>query len=219
MMSIFTIVANGNAAAPATILDYYRLLDRSQLSGDKFVFYNDKGSWQAKSPATDEKLNPVVDIPGGYIQVSDPGTGGGTYVQETALFITRSGAAYLGVNEKSFNGAYFERRIRFYRHEKGKLVVADSVLPVIEAGVFFKSGFDAATAAKKVQIEYTLPRKGTTVVAAADLMLLEREAAGDDYPGDVKQRSAEALRNIRYRKIELRWDADKGRFSIGRKIP
>ncbi len=207
------------SAEQKTIMDYYRLLDQSRLSGSKFTFYRDKGAWQVKSPATDAELSPVVDLPGGYIQVSDPGTGGGTYTQETALFITRSGAAFLGVNEITFNGAYFDRAIHFYRYDGRKLVPDDSVLPAVGARLFFKGGFNVSPVEKKIKIEYSLPRKGTTVTAAIDTMMLERAASSGEYPPAEEKQSREALRYIIYKKIELTWDMEKGRFNIGKKIP
>ncbi len=210
--------AAGLQAEQKTIVDYYRLLDQSRLSGSKFVFYRDRGAWRTKSPVTDVELSPVVDIPGGYLQVSDPGTGGGTYIQETALFITRSGAAYLGVNETTFNGAYFERAIRFYRYDGVKLVPDDAVLPAVEPRLFFKSGYNVSPVLKKVQVGYALPRKGTTVTASLDTTMLERAAESGDYPPAEAELSREALKNVTYGKIELNWDMVKGRFFIGRKI-
>ncbi len=205
------------SAEQKTIIDYYRLLDQSRLSGSKFTFYRDKGGWRVKSPITDTALKPVVDVPGGYIQVSDPGTGGGTYTQEAALFITRSGAAYLGVNETTFNGAYFERAIHFYRYDGRKLVPDDSVLPAVEARLFFKRGYNVSPVVSKVRIEYSLPRKGTTVTVAIDTMMLERAVRSGDFPPEEAKQSQEALNSIIYGKIELNWDITKGKFTIGRK--
>ncbi len=209
----------GLPAQEKSIIDYYRMLDRSRLTGGKFSFYQEKKKWRVKSPVTGAELQPVVDVPGGYILVSDPGTGGGTYTQEIALFLTKAGAAFLGVNETTFNGAYFERAIHFYRHDGKKLVPADSVLPALEARLYFKEGYDASAAANKVRIGYSLPRKGTTVTAAIDTMLLERAATSGDFPPAEERQSREALKNIRYTTIELNWDMGKGRFTIGRKIP
>ncbi|HOT46258.1 MAG TPA: hypothetical protein PLM53_02175 [Spirochaetota bacterium] len=210
--------ATGLSADQKTILDYYRLLDQSKLSGGKFTFYRDKGAWRVKSPITEAELKPVVDIPGGYLSVSDPGTGGGTYTQETALFLTRSGAAYLGVNETTFNGAYFERAIRFYRHDGKRLVPDDSVLPAVEARLFFKDGYNLSPVAAKVRMGYSLPRKGTTVIVFIDTMLLERAAQSGEFPPKEAKQSRDALNNITHSKIELKWDTEKGRFVIGRTI-
>lgn len=210
--------ATGLSAEQNTILDYYRLLDQSKLSGGKFTFYRDKGAWRVKSPITEAELKPVVDIPGGYLSVSDPGTGGGTYTREIALFITRSGAAYLGVNETNFNGVGFERAIRFYRYAGGRVVPDNAVFPAVGPRLFFRKGYNVSPVLEKIQVEYELPRKGTTVVASIDTTMLQRAAGSGEYPPAEAKQSQEALNNIIYGKIELNWDMDKGRFVIGRKI-
>ena len=214
------IAAPGNTlrARDKTVLDYYGMLKPEYLHNLKFSFYRRDGAWKARSPMTEEEIEPVIDIKNGYLSVTDPGTGGGTYFQEAALFTARNGTIVIGVNKRLFNGVGFEYDIRFYRFTGKEFTPDDTVLSPPPASLFFEPGADISAVAKLVLIGYELPRRGTTVRARIDLIHVDRLNSSEDIPPDKKKLYAAVLRKKVYDTVEYDWDPNSGGFIIGKKI-
>lgn len=201
-----------------SVLDYYTMLSPEYLNGFKFDFFRKNTAWKARSPATQEEIDPVIDIKNGFISIADPGTGGGTFFQEVALFTARNGAIVIGVTKKLFDGVGFEYDIRFYRLTGNKFVPDDTVLSAPSASMYFTPGTDASIIRKFTMTGYELPRQGTTVRVTIDLIHLGRMNSSEDISDSDRKKYANVLRNRIYDAIEFNWDLKKGRFTMGKKI-
>ena len=206
------------AAEKKSVLDYYRLLMPEMLDGTQFEFTKSGSAWKTISPVTEAGLECTVDLKNGYIEVSDPGTGGGTITQEIALFTNKMRESFMGVNITTFDGIGVSNRCRFYRWT-GEGWAAARVLPDIPLGQFFKPDFDVSSVKGSVSLLYALPRKGTTMIAKLDVSRLRMMMSEDMGFGPEDQKKAkQALENVAFNSIELNWDQDRGLFIAGKKL-
>lgn len=217
-----TVPARGQkGAVPSTIIDFYNL-----LPGKKFELEQKRGKWITKSCA-DYDIEPLVDLRNGYLSIEDPGTGGGTIVQEAALFLTSDRRFFLGVSLTEFDGIGARCGISIFEYrDKAMKDVTASVLPDIDLDAFMPPGYDMAALKKKatwvdsIQFGYTLPRHGTTVKVSMVLTTVSSRlniAKSQEEPVDMKT-FEEFQNSIRFEAVELNWNMKKGKFEIGRKI-
>ncbi len=215
---VLVLVGISAAAEKKSVLDYYRLLMPEMLDGTRFEFTKKGSAWKTTSPVTEADLDCTVDLKNGYIEVSDPGTGGGTLTQEIALFVNKMRESFIGVNITTFDGIGVSNRCRFYRWT-GEGWAPARVLPDIPLAQFFKPGFDISTVKGVVALSYILPRKGTTVTAKLDVSRLQMMMSENMGFGPEDQKKAEkALANVEYNSIELNWNMDQGVFIAGKKL-
>ena len=188
------------------------------LDGTRFEFTKKGNAWKTISPVTEAELDCTVDLKNGYIEVSDPGTGGGTLIQEMAIFINKMRESFMGVNITTFDGIGVSSRCRFYRWT-GEGWAAARVLPDIPLAQFFKPGFDLSSVKGSVSLLYALPRKGTTVIAKLDVSRLQMMMSENMGFGPEDQKKAkQALENVAFNSVELNWNMDRSVFIAGKKL-
>jgi hypothetical protein len=187
------------------------------LDDMQFVFTKKGNSWKTTSPITDVELECTVDLANGYLEVTDQGTGGGSLIQEVALFISGKGESFIGVSITTFDGARCISSCNFYRWN-GKGWYDATVLPYLPLNQFFKPGFDLSAVKDRVSLSYKLPRNGTTVIAKLDVSGLQMAESGfmGAVPDEI-QNAKRALSNIVYKSVELLWNMDEGVFTVGKK--
>ena len=64
-----------------------------------------KGKWQTRNPYISNDpfyFDIIVDIKNGYMQISDPGTGGGSQNYTFTLFYAKKKRIFLGIQYESF---------------------------------------------------------------------------------------------------------------------
>jgi len=206
------------AGKAKSVLDYYRLLMPEMLDGTRFEFTKKGTAWKTTSPITEAELDCTVDLKNGYMEVSDPGTGGGTLTQEMALFINKMRESFMGVNITTFDGIGVSNRCRFYRWTGGGWAVA-RVLPDIPLVQFFKPGFDFSSVKGSVSLLYALPRKGTTVIAKLDVSRLRMMMSDNMGFGPEDQKKAkQAMEHVAFNSVELNWDMDRSVFIVGKML-
>ncbi|MBN1531112.1 MAG: hypothetical protein JXA20_00480 [Spirochaetes bacterium] len=224
-MLLTGICAGIAAAQGGSILDYYRALPGELFAGPSGTGYRytidfTKGKYVTKSDAGYE-IHPVVDLRNGYISITDNGTGGGSILQEIALFIDRRRRHYLAVNLSSHDGITMEARFDIYRVDSGGFVkVTDSVLPKVALARFLKTPEDYPTLRKYFSgrpfysVIYTLPRIGTTVKATLAYDQVQMHLAQPDDRGELTAQCRRFIANIKTGSLNLAWDMDRGRFTI-----
>jgi hypothetical protein len=199
-------------AATKSVVEYYNDIPASFFNDSKYELKASGKKWVTASTA-DAELEPVVDIPNGYIRIEDPGTGGGTRIDEIALFVSKAGAVVIGINHADIDGVTGTSSSLLFVAKEGNrwIDVTKKVMPQLTSAAFFNPGFDPGD---KVTIQswYELPRKGTTVIWNLDAAGIEARIG---YEQNVAENRA-ALANIKAKKIELRYDAKTGTFSVGR---
>lgn len=208
-VSVFCASLCAVQAAPKSVIEYYNDIPASFFSDAKYELKQSGKKWVTPSVA-DTELEPLVDIPNGYICIEDPGTGGGTRIDEVALFVLKSGAVLIGINRKDIDGVVgTSSSLIFVSKEDGKWAdVTKKVLPKTGLSSFFKPGF---VPSDKVTILswFELPRKGTTVVWNLDTTGIEARIG---YEQNVAENRA-VLAAVKTKKIEFLYDVKTGTFS------
>ena len=209
---VFAASVCAASAAPASVIDCYNEIPSSFFNDAKYELKQSGKKWLTASTA-DAEIEALVDIPNGYIRIEDPGTGGGTRVDEVALFISKSGAVIIGINRKDIDGVTgTSSSLVFVSKEGGKWTdVTKKVLPQLTIAAFFRSGFDPGG---KVTVLswYELPRRGTTVLWNLDTAGIESRIG---YEQNVEEYKA-VLANIKTKKIEFLYDMKTGTFTAGK---
>lgn len=207
------------AAGAQTILDCYQSVPERILDHARYSLQLEKGRWTTRS-AAGYALEPLVDIDSSYLRIADPGTGGGSLVQELALFRTGRGGPILGVNLTRFDGVGSECRLAFYDPGGGLWRdVTRQVLPTVDLSLFLADTYDANRikpdrGVPGIALLYLLPRTGTTLRVRIELDRLILTSAG---PQD--RAVAEIVNSIKYGEVQLPWDEAGGRFTVGDRTP
>ena len=134
------------------------------------------GSWRIGN--TDGPITlTVADIPNGYIEFIDPGTGGGSTAVSAALFMAGNREPMLAVVEAgSTTGTCPDPTyvLKIFHMEMGRMDQIRKILPELPVSLFLKKGYDPKKSAPNVlpdrhyRIGYKLPRKGTTMEVFLD---------------------------------------------------
>ena len=129
-----------------TIVDYYVLLRKAAI----FVPDNDGG---------------MFDVPNGYFEYSDDGTGAGEATSQIALFKTNEGKDLLAINGYYMDpGGSFTttsgRPPRFYLYENKTFTEQTSVFPDVNLNLFFDRDTGSV---EEVPFYYILPQQGTSI--------------------------------------------------------
>ncbi len=96
------ILPYGGASKPAasyagkSILDYYNLIPKKLLVGQKYQIQLKANIFVSRSRANYE-IKPLVDVQNGHLRIIDKGTGGGSVTHELSFVQTNDGNNIIGV--------------------------------------------------------------------------------------------------------------------------
>lgn len=171
------------------------------------------GKWTCLSPSTQEPLEGVVvDTKNGFIEIVDPGTGGGDWTFRVVLFRMADGNPLLGITHTFFDGATLRHEYYFLKPEDSRqLDWTKQVIKQVSAFDFLPpdNAEESAIVEKLLPVSLELPRYGTMVKARVYTGLKDIYCRGDenefsDYCGLFGQ--------VRRTEIAFKWDKEKGRF-------
>jgi hypothetical protein len=154
----------------------------------------------------------VVDVKNGYIEFTDPGTGGGDLTYQFVLFRMADGAPVIGITKTFFDGAGIDQTYYFLRPEDPKQIDwTDYTLPEIDGFSFLRddSAEEERIVRKLLPVTIELPRVGTTAKAKVFTGLKDIYCRGDqneysDY--------CVLFDQLQRTEIALRWNKEMGRF-------
>jgi hypothetical protein len=198
-------------AATKDVLHYYRSLPSPWSIGHPLKQQN--GKWMTQSNFTEEPFEvAVVDVKNGYIEFTDPGTGGGDLTYQFVLFRMADGAPVIGITKTFFDGAGIDQTYYFLRPEDPKQIDwTDYTLPEIDGFSFLRddSAEEERIVRKLLPVTIELPRVGTTAKAKVFTGLKDIYCRGDqneysDY--------CVLFDQLQRTEIALRWNKEMGRF-------
>jgi len=219
----FVLTAAAAASEPSakrTVIDYYNL---TRGEGEPKIVQKN-GSWRIET-SNDSLALSIVDIPNGYLEFVDSGTGGGSTTITAALFLTRAGEPMLALLEAvSTTGTCPEPifALKIFHMEMGRMSQIRKVLPELPLNLFLNKGYDPKKNAPNVlpdqsyRIGYRLPRKGTTmeVFLETSSIACGMAMAGSDMPKKEREEREGFLRNVRKEPVSLMWNKDTGLFDL-----
>ncbi len=193
------------------VLYYYRAL-KQPYAPPGYALKETNGRWHSASPDTGEALDATVDLKNGFIEIVDPGTGGGDWTYRVVLFRMANGEPVLGITHTFFDGAGLLHTYYFIRPEDPKQL--DWTKYTIRA----VSGFDflpldnaeeESIVKKLLPVSLELPRYGTSIKAVVYTGLKDIYCRGDeneyaDYCGLFQQ--------VRRREVTFKWNKETGKF-------
>jgi hypothetical protein len=202
------------------------------LSGGKWVFKNPPKHWN--------KVMITIDVKNGYLDAmydDDPPGAQGRNIRVTcAVFTKTDKSVFFAINTKKTQ-MLPEPDLKIYSlNDGGWRDVTKQVVPKISYRMFLDEKYSQGklSALKENEstagtiIDYVLPRFGTTVNAVIiadyidDIFIREGRGGGQK---ELKNENAIASalddirRNLKYGKIELKWNTRTGKFGIGNKAP
>ncbi len=170
-MGKWLLLIIGLAVAPPafaqSVVDHYRSLMAQVRDPYAYTLTQTAGSWRARAAERTSIVAVVVDIPNGFVQINDEGTGGGNLVTEVALFKPTTGGPILAVSQRFYSGVDpWGGKARFYRQAGGRWEILPAVaLPALTPAIFVSGRIAQATADDDSlsPVIVHLPRVGTTV--------------------------------------------------------
>lgn len=199
------------AAAAKDVLHYYRSLPSPFSIGHPLTEQN--GKWMTQSNFTEEPFEvAMVDVKNGYIEFTDPGTGGGDLTYQFVLFRMADGAPVIGITKTFFDGAGIDQTYYFLRPEDPKqLDWTGYTLPEIDGFSFLRddSAEEERIVRKLLPVTIELPRVGTTARAKVFTGLKDIYCRGDqneysDY--------CVLFDQLHRTEIALKWNKEMGKF-------
>ncbi|GEM_PF-2497181 len=209
-----------------TVVDLYHLLPGS-IIGSRYRLALREGAWFAEDEDGCSR-SAIVDIPNGYIKISDEGTGGGYLSnQEIALFVDARGERMVAVNISGCE-TDIEPHLCSYRGlELFRLVnnrwerITARVLPEITLKRFFDKGYDPENVnelkglireikGKNGLLRYVLPRYGTDLRVAINLSPFRHHLK--HATGAIHESLKGMITKIAREEIILRWNRERGAF-------
>ncbi len=127
-------------------------------------------------PGFGDKGPAIVDISSGFASFIDKGTGAGTIEHEFAIYYPENGGAVLAHNYTNDMDTY-RSELKFYQLRAGKLALIESPMPKLSCrelasdttkNKFYANAGVAKLADDPVLPTYSLPRKGTSIMAYCD---------------------------------------------------
>jgi hypothetical protein len=184
-------------------------------------FYDYFESFCSLKKCRPHKASKVVrDDKNGYVQIKNEQEYG-TQITTFVMWVTSDKTRLFGYTAEYAGYTGTSYRVSFWSYDEGKWAEATAATPVIGLKDFW--GEDRPLPEKKyqrIQLEYVLPRRGTTIVVYPRIY---------DEPGDVAEVSKdqsfdeaeykELIESRKFQAIELVWDAKTGRLSKGRQLP
>ena len=191
-----------------SVVELYNLVHAGQPVAQK------DGAWTvalASGP-----LPATVDLPNGYLAF---GEGGSEPRGAAALFVTADQRALLA--DYLDSGASAE--LRFYEYREGKAPpVAQALIPRLDGAALLVPGQDARPLAEHdvfdvLPFKYELPRVGTTIVATLATEFVRMNIGMSRRPDAAKDQLYPFVEKSLYDRVELKFDAKKGAFTVGKK--
>lgn len=168
----------------------------------------------------------VVDDRNGYLTAADT-SAGQISTHAFTYFNVSDGDRLFACTEEVVTEDEHSFRLSFYRMDAGRMTrISDRVVPALDLEDFTREGtLPPPKRHRLIDLRYTLPRSGTTIVVEPVALQDLGAAVQDRLDPNIELSSAELetyqrlVSGSHYRAIELVWDRDHGIFSIGRKIP
>jgi hypothetical protein len=164
------------------------------------------------------------DVPNGYFEISDEGTGAGTYISQLVLFRKNDGTDYLAIASRSVEPVDYiwvssPGPPSFYTFNGSSFDEVEGLLPELESGIFFPDSLETVSA----QTYYVLPQKGLSISYNLNydpvmdycenrLDDLEDNMSPEDFAAKKKQ--CEVFGNLEKTQIELAFNKELGRFDM-----
>jgi len=193
------------------VLHYYRQL-KPPYAPPGYPLKEVNGKWMSLSPDTEEPIEATVDIKNGFIEIVDPGTGGGDWTFRVVLFRMANGAPVLGITHTFFDGAGLLHAHYFLRPEDPRQL--DWTKYTIKS----LSGFDFLPldnaeeehiVNKLLPVSLELPRYGTSAKATVYTGLENIYCRGDD---NEYSDYCILFRQVQRKEIIFKWNKDLGKF-------
>lgn len=197
------------------VLYYYQWLEEGNLKPDYgwgYPLVQKNGKWFSKSASTEEPIEAVVDQKNGFIEIVDPGTGGGDITVRFVLFRLESGAPVLGITHDFFDGTGINQQYYFLRPEdKEQFDWTEHTMPIITGFDFLpeNNAEEPDIVEKLLPVSIELPHYGTTVkikvfTGLEAIYCNGSENEYSDYCG--------LFNNLTRREFSLKWNKKEGRF-------
>lgn len=196
------------------ILEYYGLLGAAGLLPDDYPLQEKKGRWYSISPITEEPFDIVVDIPNGFIEIADDGTGGGTFQIQVVLFRMENGQAVLGVNETANDGVTVHQNYAFYREQAGTFQNwTEHTMPPLNAFDFLPADYaeEADIVEEALDVYFELPRKGTKLTAR--VWTGKKSYMCKNHASEREQIGCAVIQRVTRESFTLDWNRKEGRFN------
>jgi hypothetical protein len=212
--------ADPEAAAEQTetdrknILEYYELLGAAGLLPDNYPLREQKGRWYSISPTTEEPFDIVVDIPNGFIEIADEGTGGGTFQIQVVLFRMENGKAVLGVNETANDGVTVHQNYAFYREQAGTFKNwTEHTMPPLSVFDFLPDDYaeEPDIVEEALDVYFELPRKGTKLTAR--VWTGKKSYMCKNHASEREQIGCAVIQRVIRESFTLDWNRKEGRFN------
>jgi hypothetical protein len=182
------------------------------------------GSWRIDDPEAPIILD-VADLPNGYLEYTNKGTGAGSIIVTAALFLKGNGEPMLAVLEAgSTTGTCPDPTyvLKIFHMEMGRMDQIRKVLPELPVSLFLNKGYDPKKSAPNVlpdtsyRIGYRLPRKGTTMEVFLETSNIACGMAmmGEGMSKKEREERERFLQNVRKEPVKLKWNKDTGWFDI-----
>ncbi len=203
-----------------SILEYYSKLPISK----EFPIILRNGKYCTKSPVRPgpEEVDVLVDVQNGYIQFSINGWGHGDDYQ-AALFLDKDNHAYVAINttgKESPAGFVSYSCLNIYEFRDTTFTDVTAVIfPAITKSMFTHRSHDYSKLvdphSKIEPVQFTLPRYSTDIIS----QLSSRDFVEAIYQSrENKDLLEKFFSDITYKKIQIKWDRNKSRFTIGNKL-
>lgn len=206
--------ASEEQPARRTVLDYYQMLTSQGLLTYEYPLQEQQGRWVCISPLTEESFEAVVDVPNGFIELEDDGTGGGTYRRQVVLFRMEDSKAVIGVNELIHDGVTLSHNYAFYRDQNGRLEDwTERTMPAISGFDFLPSDYaeESDIVAQALDVYFELPRKGTKLTCKVwtgkKVYFCQEDANEED------QIACAVINRVIRESFKLDWNRQEGRFN------
>jgi hypothetical protein len=222
LLAFFTLLITAfcfsESKAQTGVVDYFRLLSDDDRRGYTLKQKNET-TWVAISPL-EEQLNIVVDRKNGFIEIVDEGTGGGTSILRVVLYRKADKSAIIAVSFETFDGMAetFELKFMTYQDKIWRDITAQ-VMPKISYRDFLKNPAEAEKfrfLETRTPVMLKLPQFGTAAKASLGLSFCAGCENWYDLSDAEKSRCKEFPKKV-YQSIELVWDKNVGKYTIGKK--
>ncbi len=214
------------------ILSYYSEYFVQQKIGkikDELPYYEikKKGKEYYTTSSVDEPMPVIVDIPNGFIEFTDEGTGGGIYKFQMSLFKTKDKITFLLLNIITFDGLIEEGKIFVYLVESGKWEnVKGKIFPRIPYEELFEKSFYNSNKSKidsfvlkygdEFLYIFDLPRYGTDIKVRFKLKgIIDVFQYQDEFKNiqDPEKRFIKQIQsNIVRENFLIKWNKEEGKF-------
>lgn len=156
----------------------------------------------------------LVDNKNGFLEIKDPGTGGGTFVMQLAIFKNAKKEDVIAVNHYAFEdlkqGMVSDGKLVFFKAGKQLVDVTKEVLPdmtTVEDQAYNGQSDAILQGYKEGIFEYfELPRSGTTICFHLGTNALNQACASEDQQACTIQQQLQV--------VNLYWHKDVGYLSL-----